>query len=65
MPLTRGGGYLAQNPGMCPDWESNQQPFGLQARAQSAELHQPGKHLIFEKVTLEQKGRILLLLLFF
>ena len=26
-PLT---GNLACNPGMCPDWESNQQPFGLQ-----------------------------------
>ena len=22
---------LAHNPGMCPDWESNQWPFGLQA----------------------------------
>ena len=21
-------GDLARNPGMCPDWESNQQPFG-------------------------------------
>ena len=21
-------GYLAHNPGMCPDWESNWQPFG-------------------------------------
>ena len=25
-------GDLAYNPGMCPDWELNQQPFGLQAR---------------------------------
>ena len=23
-------GDLACNPGMCPDWESNRQPFGLQ-----------------------------------
>ena len=38
-PLT---GDLACNPGMCPDWESNQQPFGLQAGTQSTELHQPG-----------------------
>ena len=30
------------NPGMCPDWESNQQPFGSQARTQSTEPHQPG-----------------------
>ena len=27
---------------MCPDWESNWQPFGLQASAQPTELHQPG-----------------------
>ena len=30
---------LACNLGMCPDWELNQQPFGLQASAQSTELH--------------------------
>ena len=24
-------GDLARNPGMCPDWESNQRPYGLQA----------------------------------
>ena len=35
-------GDLACNPSMCPDWESNQQPFGLQAGTQSTELHQPG-----------------------
>ena len=33
---------LACNPGMCPDWESNQRPFGLKASAQSTEPHQPG-----------------------
>ena len=33
---------LACNPGMCPDWESNQQTFGSQASAQSTEPHQPG-----------------------
>ena len=26
---------MACNPGMCPDWESKQQPPGLQAGAQS------------------------------
>ena len=36
-------GDLACNPGMCPDWESNQQCFGSQAHAQSTELHQPGQ----------------------
>ena len=35
-------GGLAHNLGMCPDWESNQQPFGLQASTQSTEPHQPG-----------------------
>ena len=38
-------GGLACKPGMCPDWELNQQPFGLQASAQSTELHQPGPTL--------------------
>ena len=35
-------GDLACNPGMCPHWEWNQRSLGLQARAQSTELHQPG-----------------------
>ena len=33
---------LAHNPGMCPDWESNQRSFGPQAGALSTEPHQPG-----------------------
>ena len=37
-------GDLAWNPGMCPDWELNQQPFGSQPGAQSTEPHQPGPH---------------------
>ena len=40
-------GDLAHNPGMCPDWESNQQPFGLQSGTQSTEPHQPGLHHFF------------------
>ena len=40
-------GDLARNPGMCPDWESNQQPFGSQARTQSTELYQPGPYFLF------------------
>ena len=40
-------GYLACNPGMCPDWELNQQPFGSQASTQSTEQHQPGLSLQF------------------
>ena len=35
-------GELAHNPGMCPHWESTQQPFGPQAGTQSTEPHQPG-----------------------
>ena len=35
-------GDLDHNSGMCPDWESNQQPFGSQASAQSIGPHQPG-----------------------
>ena len=31
-------GDLACNPGMHPDWESNQQPLGLQAHTQSTPL---------------------------
>ena len=30
---------LAGNPGMCLDWESNQQPFSLQAGTQSTTPH--------------------------
>ena len=35
-------GRLAHNPGMCPAWESNWQPFSLQASAQYTEPHQSG-----------------------
>ena len=35
-------GDLARSPSICPDWELNQRPFGLQAGAQSTEPHQPG-----------------------
>ena len=40
-------GDMACNPGMRPDWESNQWPFGSQASAQSTEPHQPEHHEIF------------------
>ena len=29
------------NPGMCPDWESNQRPFGSQAGTQSTDSQWP------------------------
>ena len=35
---------LAHDSGMCPDWESNQPPFGPQAGTQSTEPHQPGQY---------------------
>ena len=35
-------GDLARNPGMCPNWESNLQPFHSQAGAQSTDPHWPG-----------------------
>ena len=38
-------GGLAHNPGMCPDWESNQRPFGSQAGTPSTESHQPGQNI--------------------
>ena len=40
-------GVLAHKPDMCPDWESNRQPFGSQAHPQSTEPHQPGLDFIF------------------
>ena len=36
---TSPAGDLTCNPGMCPDWESNQQPFGSQASVQSTETY--------------------------
>ena len=38
-------GDLAQDPGMCPDWESKEQPFGSQVSTQSTELYQSGLNL--------------------
>ena len=40
------GPDLACNPGMCPDCESNQPPFGSQASTQSTEPHESGLTLI-------------------
>ena len=44
---------LAGNPGMCPDWELNWQPFGSQAGAQTTESHQPGVESLFFRCTTE------------
>ena len=40
MPRT---GDLARKPGMCPDWETDQQPLGSQAGTQYTEPHHPGQ----------------------
>ena len=41
LPLTHSStGDLACNQGMCPDWESNQQAFGLWDATQPTEPHQ-------------------------
>ena len=45
-------GDLAHNPGMCPDWELNQWPFGSQVVAQSIEWCQPGLFLFLFFLTL-------------
>ena len=49
-------GDLACNPGMCPDWESNLQPLGLQVSTQSTEPHQPGQNSDYFKVQFLRKG---------
>ena len=42
---------LACNPGMCPDWESNQWSFGSQASTRSTEPHQSGlKRTIYKEL---------------
>ena len=50
MPPT---GDLACNPGMFPAWESNRQPFGLQAGTQSTEPHQPRRNIILNRPKVE------------
>ena len=42
---------LACNPGLCPDWESNWQPFGSQASAQSTEPHQSRPHFLISTIS--------------
>ena len=53
MPPT---GDSAFNPGTCPDWESNWQPFVSQACAQSTELHYPRSMFLFLIDFRERKG---------
>ena len=37
-------GDQTYNPGMCPDWELNWRPFGLQDDTQPTEPHQSGPY---------------------
>ena len=53
MPPT---GDLAGNPGMCPDWELNQWPFGSQAGTPSIEPHQLGLYSFFKKILFRERG---------
>ena len=46
---TSPSGVLAYNPGMCPSWESNHQPFGLRDVAQPIEPHQSGLLIDFRE----------------
>ena len=46
-PSPNWGIWPATQAHACPDWESNLQPFGLKASAQSTEPHQPGKDIIY------------------
>ena len=39
-------GDLTHNPGVCPVWECNWRPSGLQACAQFTELHHPGLNIL-------------------
>ena len=50
-------GNLARNPGMCPDWELNRQPFGLQVSGQSTESHQPGLEILVYGGADEDRGQ--------
>ena len=43
-------GDQTRNPGMCPDWESNLQPFGAPADTPTAKSHPPGPACFFSNV---------------
>ena len=57
--LTAPTGDLAHNPGLCPDWESNWWPFGLQAGTQSTEPCQ--SQLKFTSILLCREGCLMLI----
>ena len=54
---------LACNTVMCPDWESNQRPFGLQASSHQ-EPHQPGLEwllLVFDSTHISEPKYVIYL----
>ena len=51
-------GDLVRNPGMCPDGESNQGPFGSQAGTQSPESHQQGPQTMVNSLLFYQKVKM-------
>ena len=52
---------LAHNPGVCPDWEWNWPPFGLQAGSQSTKPHQPGQNSHFYSSCSVNSGHAIIL----
>ena len=55
LPLVHPTGDLACNPGMCPDWELNRGPLGLQAGTPSTEPHQPQLQLALINTLVSEK----------
>ena len=51
-------GDLAHNPGMCPDWELNQRPFGSQARSQPTRYSSQGWLFLFCREGNRGSGRL-------
>ena len=51
-------GDLAHNPGMCPDWGSNQWPFGSQAGALFTETHQHMESFVCPLITASSQRRL-------
>ena len=50
LPLARPPLGLACNPGMCPDWESNQRPFGPQPMLNPLSYTSQGISILFHQL---------------
>ena len=53
-------GDLACNLRMCPDWESNWWPLGLQVGTQSTEPHQPGLYYFKDYLTSPWSDKVII-----